>query len=224
VMATSAEIPPESIRVLGGAASAVKVCGYGIVDADLALDSADRRVTLVADAALQLDRFSIYEVPIPAEFIEARGTKTIQVALAYDPPVRRRRLDYMGVEMTFQMIRGKSLDDVENAYRQVAADEEPDKAIGGACKIEFQPKEAPRSLPYGRKKSTLQSGTFSFRQIRNDYGNTYYLVIRAQRKWAPVEIETQDFGVAVTLSADAPELFNQVSARIEQLLRARVRV
>ena len=54
----------------------------------------------------------------------------------------------------------------------------------------------------------------------DNYGDTYYLMIQARRNWAPPEITAQDFGLAVTITADEPRLYSQVQQRV----RARERV
>lgn len=132
-------------------------------------------------------------------------------------------MDYMGVDMNFQMIRGKRLEEVIAAFESVGPDEEPDDAISGACNIGFLPKGRPRNSTHRRNASTLQRGDFSFRNDASRYGDTYWLVVRSLRKWAPVEIETQDYSVAVVLSADDPQLYNSVSVRLQQRTRVRTR-
>src|ERR1700677_1055809 len=94
VLGTAASVPQAAaskILPLGDEKTVRQVCGYGVIDEDLSLDSADRRVTLVAQGRIKIDSFCIYEVPSPLEFRQAPGTKQVIVALAFDPPVRRRR-------------------------------------------------------------------------------------------------------------------------------------
>jgi|SRR5580658_2533553 hypothetical protein len=223
VMATAASVPNQVLNLLHSEDDRYRVAGYGRVDIDVALDSSDRRVTLVAENRLRLDTFAIYSVPIPPSYVQAYGRKLIRVALAFDPPVRRRRMDYLGVEMTFQMIRGKTLEEVIDAYKQVGPDEEPEDAIGSPFKLDFRPKESPRNVGCRRKKSTLQLADFTFTKDASAYGDTYWLVVRSERKWAPPEIEAQDYAVAVVLSADDSELYNSVALRLQQRTRVRTR-
>lgn len=223
VMASAANVPAEVSAAFPNQDDCLRVAGYGRIDPDFAFASSNKRVTLVAEGSLTLDRFAVYSVPIPQSFVDARGRKSIRVALAFDPPVRRRRMDYLGVQMTFQMIRGKTLDEVIDAYRSVDPDEEPERAIQGSCKIDFEPKESSRIGGYKRKLSTLQRADASFTRIGARYSDTYWLVVRSERKWAPVEIETQDYAIAVVLAAEDAQLYNNISLRLQQRTRIRTR-
>ena len=170
--------------------------------------------------AIELDHFVIYEVPTFDEFREAPGEKSLSVALAFDPPVRRRRQEYLAVEMGFQLIRGKTLNKVEQAYGRLQPDEDAEGAFTGWAVVKFVP--TPNACPgVHRKKSTLQKGTWRFKRDNREYGDHYWLAIRCQRRWAPADVDTQEFGLAVTYRADEPNLNNLLRARLEQRVRAR---
>ncbi|HET9627449.1 MAG TPA: S8 family peptidase [Kofleriaceae bacterium] len=217
VLATAASVPDSSRALIEAELdkdAVMQVCGYGQVDEELAVTSSDRRVTLVAEGTIKIDHFRIYEVPTPDEFRKAKGEKKITIALAFDPPVRRRRLDYLGVRMDFMLIRGKTPDEIAEAYAKVTNDD-PEGAFGSPFRLKIEP---PQSK--GPARGTLQRGEFCFSRERTDYGDTFYLVVRASRRWAPPEVEEQNFAVAVTLQADDPQLY----ARLQARARARARV
>ena len=227
VLAGTAEIPEAAVnrlRISNGEHAPIKVCGYGLPSETDAIQSRDRRVTMVYQGSIQIDRFDTFHVPIPDIFRDARGTRKVIVSLAYDPPVRRRRLDYLGVEMDVFMIRGKTTKEVYQAFGKLRPDEDAENAITGSARMPLEPKANPRNSGYSRKKSTLQRCECVMKRPERpdvDYGNEYHLVVRCERKWAPSEIETQDFAVAVTLCAEDPDLYNQVALRIRQRIRAR---
>jgi len=223
VLASAAKVPQEIAALFPDNKDAVfRVSGYGRISSENALTSSDHRVTMVAQGTVGIDTFAIYAVPITNEFLAARGKKTIQVALAFDPPVRRRRMDYLGVQMNFQMIRGKTLAEVTAAFEAVGPDEEADGAIPQPYNIPFEPKGRPLREAYRRNTSTLQLGCFEFERATR-YSDTYWLLVRSQRKWAPVEIERQDYAVAVTLEAHEDQLYNSISLRLQQRTRLRGR-
>jgi hypothetical protein len=204
-------------------AGVLRTCGYGVPNEDFAMTSGNRRVTLFAEGEITLDHFEIYAVPIPEQMIQAPGKKKIMVALAYDPPVRRRRADYLGVLMDPILIRGKTADEVREAFRKIQPDEDAEKAFKSPFKVDLEPSLNPREQP-GRKYSTLQRAEFSFQRLSKPYGDTYWLVVRAtRRRWVPLDVETQRYAVAVTLSADEPNLYALVRQRVMLRTRARGR-
>jgi hypothetical protein len=227
VLAGTAEIPEAAINRLcisNGEHAPIKVCGYGLPSETDAIQSRDRRVTMVYQGSIKIDYFDVFSVPIPDIFRYAKGTRKVIVSLAYDPPVRRRRLDYLGVEMDVFMIRGRTTEEVYEAFEKIKPDEDAENAITGSDRMPLEPKANPHNSGYSRKKSTLQRCECVMKRSESssvDYGNEYHLVVRCERKWAPSEIETQDFAVAVTLCAENPDLYNQVALRIQQRVRAR---
>jgi hypothetical protein len=219
VLATAASVPEASRRLIEeklGVESVTHVCGYGQVDPDFALTSSDRRVTLVAQDVLKLDHFRIYEVPTPEEFKTASGSKVITVALAFDPPVRRRRMDYLGVHMNFMLIRGKTAEEIASAYRKMAGEKNPPPAFKTPYRVTVEPAQTT-----GPARGTLQRGEFRFHREDRKYGETLHLVVRAERRWAPEVIESQAFAVAVTLEADDPQLYSRLRARLRARARGR---
>jgi hypothetical protein len=62
-------------------------------------------VVLYAEDELPLDHFAVYHLPI-SEAFQSGGRRTIRITLAFDPPVRRTRVDYAGIGMNFRLLRG----------------------------------------------------------------------------------------------------------------------
>jgi hypothetical protein len=229
LLAVSAEIPQaihDRIDPAHGAEGVRKVCGYGMIDEDFIRHSGDGRVTLVAQAAVRIDSFMVFEIPVPEEFRLADGNKRVIVSLAYDPPVRRRRAEYLGVELSFSLIRGKSRDEIVEAYRAVSSEEREaakreDRRLQGAFQSPFRCPLKPG--PTALASSTLQRAEWTFQRENQDYGDTWYLVVRAERNWAPETITEQDFALAITLEATEPRLYAllQQRVRVRQQQRAR---
>lgn len=219
VLANAASVPEAAanrIQPVNSDDGILRACGYGLPDADLALESGDRRVTLIAQGRIAIDTLILFEVPIPDVLRNAPGKKQIIASLAFDPPIRRRRADYLGVEMGMKLFRGKTPDEIVAAYRSLTRDEREDAP--GAFQAPYQCDLLPKSRVI--ETSTLQRREWSFSRTNDAYGDTYYLMVQARRNWAPSEIREQDFGIAVTVAANEPRLYNQVQQRV----RARERV
>jgi hypothetical protein len=102
LLSLSASPPAEALRCLQhlGEAAQRACLGYGVPDVARALDSEERRVVLVADKQeLATDQFALYRIPVPKEFQTTKGKRYIRVSLAFDPPVRHTRLEYLGLRL-----------------------------------------------------------------------------------------------------------------------------
>jgi hypothetical protein len=211
LMMGSARQDPASMDRLGplGPEALRAVCGHGRIDPERAAFSDDARVVLYAEDELEVDHFAIYEVPCP-EVFQTGGRRSIQVSLAYDPPVRHTRLDYPGNKMSFKLHRGCDPALLFDHYRKRSVDDgrHPDLESRFTCKLE------PGSTERG--KSSVQVARASFSRD-SDYPDPFYLVVRCESGWAADIAPRQAFAVVVELAMEA-------EVRLYERLRTRVRV
>jgi hypothetical protein len=222
LLAASAIVPEQTIRLMEpyGNDTILRICGYGRPSLSLAQTSDESRVVLYAESQLEFDNFHIYELPIPDEFIQERGTRSITVTLAYDPPVRHTRFDYLGVKMSFRLIRGKTVDEVVEAFRSRTSEE------GHVDRLSSTSFDCPITpSPIVREGGTLQRGTFTMRKKPStDYGDTYFLVVRCEKKWARDEHGPQRYSVVATMQHSAQiNIYNTIRERVTARLRVRPR-
>lgn len=185
--------------------------GYGIPDVARALDSEERRVIFIADRQeLAVDQFALYRVPLPAEFRTTKGKRHIRVSLAFDPPVRHTRLEYLGVRLNYHLIRGMEPEAIFEHFRHRAKEEDAFEKLAASAKCPLDPS---RDL---RGTSTLQRSMMTMQRNVDRYGGDYYLAVFAERRWAGEEITHQRFAVAV-------ELEHEAQINIHQPLRVRLR-
>jgi len=185
-----------------------RIVGNGVVDAQKAAYSDDHRVVYFADDQLGIDKFAIYQVPIPVEF-QSGGKRTIRVSLAFDPPVRRTRAEYVGTKMDFRLIRGCSAEEVSAHFKSYSGTGEKHPDMGKKYNCDLKPG------PNTRDKNTLQTAEVSFKKDTLQYGEFYYLVVRCAGGWAEGEV-SQKFAVVV-------ELEHQKNIQLYARLRPRLR-
>jgi hypothetical protein len=149
-------------------------------------------------------------VPLPKEFQNTKGVRHIRVSLAFDPPVRHTRLEYLGLRLNYHLIRGMTPDAIFEHFRHRTKDEEPFEKLVESTKCPLHPS---RDL---RGTSTLQKSAMSMQRNLDRYGDDYYLAVFAERRWAGEEITHQRFAVAV-------ELEHETEINIHQVLRTRLR-
>lgn len=188
------------------------LAGYGYPNQKLAIDSFEQRVVLLADMinenAIEVDKSHIFEIPIPKEFQKAKGKKKIIISLAFNPDVRKTRMDYLGKEMSFDLIRGKSLDEVYQVCASQAGRDEADKLKMFDSKFICKLENCGKIL---REHGTLQKGVFEF--SKSDYGENYYLVVSCKKNWSK---EKQEYAVVVTYQVEdnTVELYDILKTRV----------
>ncbi len=207
----SARQDEATLQKLGplGADAVKAVCGHGRIDTERAAFSDDARVVLYAEDELAVDHFAIYEVPCP-EMFQTGGRRSIQVTLAYDPPVRHTRLDYAGNRMSFKLHRGCDPALLFDHYRKrdTGDGRHPDLEGRFTCKLE------PGSVE--RSKSSVQVARQTFTRD-SAYPDPFYLVVRCEGGWAVDIAPRQSFSVVVEMSLET-------EVRLYERLRTRVRV
>jgi hypothetical protein len=196
--------------------------GYGYPNIDKCLESFENRVVLIADMKsddekISPDNMHIFEIPLPKEFRQAAGKKRVIVSLAFNPPVRNTRLDYIGVSMDYRLIKGVSMEEVIRAYESQKGKDKPfsieDKYV---CSLE------PGSNL--RSAGTLQKSVFEFSRDTNFNNNdNLYLVVNSKMNWSD---QPQKYAVVVVLESEDEELriYNIIKERIEQTITTRIRV
>jgi len=196
--------------------------GYGYPNIDKCLDSFENRVVLIADMKsddekIKPDNMHIFEIPLPKEFRQAAGRKRVIISLAFNPPVRNTRLDYIGVSMEYRLIKGVNIDEVIKAYESQKGKDEPflidDKYV---CSLE------PGSNL--RSAGTLQKSVYEFsRDINFNNNDNLYLVVNSKMNWSN---QPQKYAVVVVLESEDEELriYNKIKERIEQTITTRIRV
>ena len=221
----SARVPtPHKTTSTAKAAEVAKhlgLVGYGLPDERRAVESLQHRVVMTFDGDIETDTSVIHQIPVPEEFAAGKSDRTIAIALAYDPPTRRFRREYLAGRMRIDLYRAFDLDEL--------------RAI-----MAKQPTNADKlNLPSDRRrvqhlKPSTNAVRFSTLQVRrwhasaatsldpND-GETYYLVVtHVSEPWSELaepEYDRQRYGLAVELEDRERQQIN-ILERVRARLRA----
>jgi hypothetical protein len=221
LLASGTTEPSPAARI-SNLAQRAQVYGLGTPTRERATTSGATRVTMTYDGAMAIDTVQIHPLALPELFRRGNGAaRTITIALAFDPPVRRQRREYLAGSMKLDI------------YRDIDADELAEILVK-------QDPDDPTDLITGRRRLTLAPGSNSYTnstlQLRrwtrtNSFATddeTFYLVVthRAQT-WARNDpgYQQQNYALAVTLEDQAlvqADLYSLLTQQV--LLPARVRV
>lgn len=220
LLASSAQVPQETHNLLGDIGKTRRVCGYGLPHVEAALTSSDERVVLIAEETLGADQFHVFEVPLPEDFRYVSGSRFISVTLAFDPPTRHTRLDYIGTAMDFRLMRGLDIDTVARAFAQRPRGNDNEPAVPNSAKCSMIPG------PQARKGGTLQRAIHPVRHNpKLEYGDTYYLAVQCYKGWAGDEFYPQRYALVVTLehARQGVRLYDQIRLRTRNVQQVRQR-
>mgnify|MGYP001793167958 FL=1 len=240
LIANSAQLPDEIPDAFPDAPAQdkqnrLKVYGYGQPDLSRAQFSTENRVVLLEDDVfIPVGNFQMYEIPtLPDDFLQTQGTRTLSIALAFDPPTRPTRGDsYLGVTMEFHLFKNIDRATIVNAFVNASRSDSPDDFTeislsslrnrhGNGIFVDLWPKGNQR------KKGTLQKGQIEISSRARGYDQgPLYLVVSCNRKWAKSEeISVQRYALVASLSHSNTEvdLYNQLRLRTQVAQRLRVR-
>ncbi|MCA9167402.1 MAG: S8 family peptidase [Planctomycetales bacterium] len=204
---------------LGSEAERLRLIGNGIVDLEGGLWSHDPDSFLVADDSLEEDKLHFYRIRIPDEFVTPKGRRGITIALAFDPPVRSSRKEYLARTMRFELLHGLTADEIENfraAYDGDNAPSLPQKNI-----IDLRP---PSTWLHW---STLQVRTKSWSQkpsIKIPNGGSepeVYVVVTCQHRFPTGLDLEQRYGLVVRFwhEGEHVQLYQKLRARVRTVTR-----
>ena len=202
---------------------------YGSINIDRALESGGSRAVLIYEGEIATDSVTIHRIPMPRRFLEGYTPRTIRIALAYDPPVRRQRREYIAGSMTFDLVRGTSLTDLEQRYqRQPSRHESEASGIPRLDLPSGRPPLIPRTSQF--YNNTLICRSFSTSTDWDEDVLDYFVVVVHQRSsWSPAQKNSyteQRYALAIEMYDEARielDLYALVRARLRAQARVRTR-
>lgn len=224
-----------------------RLLGYGRPNMARATESTSHRVVLVAEDAIPIDGVHIYELPTPDSFRRSGGRRGIDIALAYDPRTRARRLDYLSSRMEFHLVRGLPLDEVVTSFARLDPDEDLDLESLAVDENENEEgaEKAGNSAPapltltqLGSKVSKLVPASTVRSRGANQLGRVTFahrfdparhepmhLVVRNVNRWDDTT-EHQPYALTVAMwrTDSHDELYAELEARLEAVVELPVEV
>ncbi len=210
------------LKWIGNDGDRLRACGYGVLGLKRALWSIEPDACLLAEDSVEEERLHIYRVEVPNDFIEKRGCRGITVGLAYDPPARASRRDYLARTMNVDLVHGLTENEVEK-YRGHQTGEKPPtlpsrndlSAVPARTKLE---------------RSTLQVRCKAWKnrpQLRanGDGGSPIvHIIVSCQQRFSTGEDPRQTYALAVRFWHEdrAAQIYTQIRACVRPVARIRV--
>jgi len=199
----------------------LRAAGYGMTEPERAAFSAENRVVLIAEDQVQEGCFHLYELELPDAFVASNDRRFIRVTLAYDPPVRATRLDYLSRTMWFRLYRGLSAESIMAAVAKLGDAGDPPK-LPDANVVKSDP--AYTKLQWSTVQSAVfrgsRPGAFDYRASADGPALFHILVGCASRFPAdPQPLQRYALVASLEHSNATVRLYQIVRQRVEQRIR-----
>lgn len=203
----------------------LKIYGYGKPNFYRAISSDINDVLLLAENKIKPDGIHLYYFYLPKEFIEILGTKEISIVLVYNPPVRRNRIDYLGINMEFHLFSDSNIEEIVRGYNKILK-------TGLSDLDDIVPKESGikeiKLFPgvKMRKKGLYQKGIKIYSgRPRIDYTKPLILAVISQNRWINDPNYMQDYAVVVKIKHSVRlNLYQKIKEKIEIEEKVRIKM
>jgi len=205
----------------------LRLVGYGAVDADLVEHSRRNSAVLLAEDVVAEDNWHVYSVKVPPAFLSGTGRRGLVVSLAYDPPVRSSRKDYLSRTMWLEVLKGITGDQIA-AFRGRQTPGATERGPSLPKKNELGLRPTKRDLVW----STLQVRRIEWQKvpqlpvIDGESEATLHILVGCQNRFPHGAEEEQWYGLAVRLwHKDATvDLHQELQSRIRPRATQRARI
>lgn len=197
-----------------------QVAGYGKVNADTLFRSTEAQVVLLAEEAIDNDTHQFFELPLPDNFLRSnRATRRLTVTLVYSPPVRTTRLEYVATKISYRLVEGTSLEEVQRHFNHALKKDVETIADSRVPNREISAQE--------REKGTVQSSIWTFRQLKPTV-KWFVVVTRQDKDWgSSLCNDLENYALVATVSDrdnQEVQLYTQIQMRIREQEQVRVRL
>ena len=216
LVGSAAVVPPCGAEWLGDDGEMLRLAGYGVSALDLATWSKENCVRLVALDSVEEDRLHIYRFTLPEQFLMAPGRRGITVSLAFDPPVRSSRKEYLARTMWFDLLQGLTTDEVQRYKERVESGQAP--RLPSGAEIDMLPKKTVVQWSTLQVRRHIWQRGLRLREA-SDGDASLHIVVGCQRRFKTGLLDSkQRYGLVVNLWHEGE------GVRIYQALRTTIRV
>ncbi len=193
------------------------VAGYGKIEESELFRSTEHAVVMMAEDGIENDMHHFYELPLPADFLRSnRAAREVRVTLAYTPAVRTTRLDYLATKIHYRLVKGETLEAVQQHFNQQTQRETETRNDDPTPNRDISADK--------RSKGTVQSSVWRKKQF-NTNEKWFVVVTRQDKEWGlNFSAELEDYALVVTVTDrenEEAELYTKISLHIEQQVRER---
>lgn len=228
LLLSSASIPEErpeplnKIKLCGknkDVQNILNIYGYGKPALDNALYSQSNRVLLTHDGKIQINKVHFFPINLPDEFSNEKGKKSIEITLAFDPPINSNRADYLGVTMEFHVFKDSPIKNIQKSYSEIEIQKEDKEDIVPKAIKNKEIKLFPGVNI--RKKGTHQKAVKEWIKLpKFKTSEPLVLAVVCQKKWHEEKDYKQSYAIIATFKHEQQiDLYNLIRLRNQARIR-----
>lgn len=200
----------------------LRLVGYGKINSDHALASSLNSVSLLAEDEIDLEGLHVYRIEIPPSFVSGKGKRGLSVSLAFDPPVRSSRKEYLSNTLKIEILKGLTTSEIGALKaRQESADAE--LPLPASKKLDLVPSASRVMWSTLQVRHKVWSRVPKFPVNEND-NQVIHLLVTSQSRF---EAGTTKQGYALSAKfwhSDAQiDLYSEIKTRIRARQVQRIR-
>ena len=196
--------------------------GYGVPNVEFCW-STPNRVILIAEDVVGYRSFHVYSLVIPETFLQEPGKRAISVALAYDPPTRLSRRDYISTAMWLEVYGGLTTEQVVEYRSRYDGDGEPPR-VPDRNRLNFSPAGQTIRMSTVQKRAwNSNRGTVFLNRTDPSGDSSLHIFVGCQPRFPnPLGEDSQRYALVVTLEHDSQnvDVYQEVRSRVRT--RARI--
>lgn len=193
--------------------------GYGVVNEDTLYRSTDDAVVLICDETIANDTHEFFELPLPADFLRSKlALRELRITLAHTPVVRTTRMDYKATRLSYKLVSGESLEDVQLHFNNATKEQVESMSDARSTNRDISGEI--------RSKGTVQSSVWRVKKL-SPTQKWFVVVTRQDAPWGKELSEEQEpYAIVVTVTDrenETAQLYSQMDLRLQEKARIRAR-
>ena len=221
-LVVSSARPHDNVTDYVAKSDMLNTVGYGIPNVEYCWSTPNRAI-LIAEDIVRYRTFHVYSLVVPETFLQEQGRRSISVALAYDPPTRLSRRDYISTAMWLEVFGGLTTEQVVEYRSKYEGDGKPPK-VPDRNKLNFSPAGQTIRMSTVQKRSWSSNQGTVFQNRTDPSGDSsLHIFVGCQPRFPnPLGDDSQRYSLVITLEHDSQnvDIYQEVRSRVRT--RARI--
>jgi len=203
----------------------LRLVGYGRVDINRVVTAVQHDVCLIGQDEVEEDHWHLFAVRVPPSLTSGRGERGIIVSLAFDPPVRSSRRDYVARTMWVEVLKGLSQDEIKIFRSRRSGDAQAD-SLPQRNLLSMRPARTDVGWSTLQVRRCSWTRAPHFPKLNGQNEPLLHVLVGCQRRFPSGEDPNQRYALAVRFwhSDASVKIYQEIQSRVRIRAVSRIRV